>query len=78
MKLKFLQPREKLILCVSETWLLSESTGIDVATPYFQLFRCDQERGGGVHTCIFASNQLKTIINLSTPKQSGIEDVWIS
>ncbi len=65
------------IFCVSGTCLLAETIESHVNIPNFKLFRCDQGRGGGV--CIYVSKQLKTnVINLSIPKQPGIEDVWVS
>ena len=65
------------ILCMSETWLLTETPNAYVNIPNFKSFRCNQGRGGGV--CIYVRNQLKTnVINLPVSKQPGIEDVWVS
>ena len=62
---------------MSETWLLPEIPNVHVDIPDFNLFRCDNGRGGGV--CIYVRNELKVnIIDLSLPKHPGVEDMWLS
>ncbi len=62
---------------MNETWLLPETLNAHVDIPDFELFRCDNGRGGGV--CIYVRNQLiVNVINFPSPKQPGIKDVWVS
>ncbi len=65
------------ILCVSETWLLSETPNAYINIPGFKIYRSDHECGGGI--CIYVSSLLKiNVINLPFPKQPGVEDIWVS
>ncbi len=62
---------------MSETWLLPETPNVHVNIPDFELFRCDNGRGGGVR--IYVRNQLKVnVINFPLTKQPGIDDVGVS
>ncbi len=62
---------------MSETWLLSETPDAYVTIPGYKIFRRDHGRGGGV--CIYVNSSLKiNVINLPTPKQPGVEDLWVS
>ena len=65
------------VLCVSESWLLPDLLDAYVNIPGYESFRCDSGRGGGV--CIYIKNVLSAkSINLSVPKQVGIEDLWVT
>lgn len=65
------------ILCISETWLLSNIPDSFVNIANFNIFRCDQGRGGG--TCVYVRNDLKiTPVNVNIPRIEGIENVWLN
>ncbi len=62
------------ILCISESWLLSSVPDHFVNIHGYKIFRCDGGRGGGA--CIYVRDDLSaTVMNVSVPKQAGIEDV---
>ena len=62
------------ILCISESWLLPSVSDHLVNIHGYKIFRCDGGRGGGV--CIYVRDDLSaTVMNLSVPKQAGVEDV---
>ena len=64
------------VLCVSETWLQTNTPDVHVSIPNYVLYRNDVGRGGGV--CIYVKKELKTnIINFLLPKQAGVEDLWL-
>ncbi|RUM30450.1 MAG: hypothetical protein DSY42_04590 [Aquifex sp.] len=65
------------VLCVSETWLQTNTPDVYVNIPNYVLYRNDVGRGGGV--CIYVKKELRTnIINFLLPKQVGVEDLWLS
>lgn len=65
------------ILCISETWLTSNVQNRFVSIPNFNIYRCDQGRGGGV--CIYVREELKvTLVSTNLEKVMDIEEVWIS
>ena len=65
------------ILCISETWLLSNVPDSFVGIENFNIFRYDEGFGGG--TCIYVRDDLKvTPINLNIPGIDKVEDMWLS
>ncbi len=65
------------VLCVSETWLQTNTLDVHVSIPDYVLYRNDAGRGGGV--CIYVRKELRTnIINFLLPKQDGVEELWLS
>ena len=63
------------ILCVSESWLTSNSQYDFVRIPGYKIFRCDVRRSGGV--CINVKDVLTTdVIDLDVPRQEEVEDIW--
>ena len=73
-----IKERDLDILCISETWLLPVMQDRFINIPNFNVFRCDQGRGGGV--CVYVRDTLKTSnINLEIPKNNvKVEDLWIT
>ena len=65
------------ILCISKTWLLPFVKDCFVHIPYFNLFRRDPGKGGGL--CIYVRDNLKSSqIDINTPKIENVEDLWLS
>lgn len=65
------------ILCISESWLLPNFMDDFVKIIGYNIFRCDNGRGGGV--CIYVKDFLfVNMISLNVPKQEGVEDVWLT
>ncbi len=65
------------VLCVSETWLQTNTPDELVSIPNYVIYRCDNGRGGGV--CIYTKKELKThVITFPVTKQVGVEDLWVS
>ncbi len=65
-------------LCVSETWLQTNTPDVHVSIPNYVLYRNDVGRGGGV--CIYVKKELKiNVMNFFfLSKHNGIEDLWLS
>ena len=71
-----LNERDIDVLCVSETWLHSNTPDMYVNIPNYTIYRCDNGRGAGV--CIYVRNSLtSSIIKQEVPRQEGVEDVWV-
>ena len=65
------------ILCLTETWLLSNISLALTEIPKYNIFRCDKGKGGGC--CIYVRNDLSVnICNLNVPMVDGLEDIWLS
>ncbi len=65
------------VLCVSETWLHTNTPDELVNIPNYVIYRCDNGRGGGV--CIYTKKELKThLITFPVTRQVGVEDLWVS
>ncbi len=68
--------RDIHVLCVSETWLLTNTPDAHVSIPNYMLYRNDVGRGGGVF--IYVKKELRTnIVNFLLPKQDGVENLWL-
>ncbi len=64
------------VLCLSETWLQTNTPDVHVSIPNYVLYRNYVGRGGGF--CIYVKKELRTnIINFHLPKQAGVEDLWL-
>ena len=76
-EIKILVKSDKLdILCVSETWLDSDTPTRFADIDGFSLYHSDWGRGGGV--CIYVKNELTVVqINLDLPPCLGVEDIWL-
>ena len=71
-----LYERDIDVLCISETWLHSNTPDMYVNIPNYTIYRCDNGRGAGV--CIYVNNCLtSSIIKQEIPRQEGVEDVWV-
>ncbi len=65
------------VLCVSETWLRTNTPAGLVSIPNYVIYRCDNGRGGGV--CIYTKKEPKIhLITLPVTRQVGVEGVWVS
>ena len=61
------------VLCITETWLLSNTPDEFVSIPNYKIYRKDKGRGGGV--CIYVKCSLKVnVITLRIPIQTDLED----
>lgn len=64
------------VLCISETWLQTNTPNGYVEIPNYTIYRCDNGRGAGV--CMYVHSTLKSsVINLDVPRPKGVEDVWV-
>ena len=69
--------RDTDILCISETWLISEVLDEHISIPGYVLYRCDVGRGGGV--CVYVKNIFTvTRLDVNIERPTGVEDVWLS
>ncbi len=65
------------VLCVSETWLQTNTPDVHVSIPSYVLYRNDVGRGGSV--CIYVKKELKiNVIYFLLRKHDGVEDLWLS
>ncbi len=64
------------VLCVSETWLQTNTPDSYVEIPNCTIFRCDKGRGAGV--CKYVHSNLNaSITDTDVSKPTGVEDVWV-
>lgn len=72
-----MQRREIDILCVTETWLSSNTPDSFVSISKYNVYRNDKDRGGGV--CIYVRDDLNaTQIYLNLENMDGLEDIWLN
>ena len=64
------------VLCISETWLLPHTPDRFVHIPHFNIFRCDDGKGGGV--CVYVADPISACkVQTNFAKCPGVEDLWI-
>ncbi len=65
------------VLCVSETWLQTNTHDVHVSIPNYVLYRNYVGRGGGACACVKKELRTNTAYFL-LPKQARVEDLWLS
>ncbi len=63
-------------MCISETWLLTNTPDSHIHIPNFNLHRYDGGKGGGV--CVYINNELKSsVIDIATGKHEGVDSICL-